>query len=234
MRLLLVVLALALACPLYADLSYIGSCGGNTSSCTPPAHQSGDLFVILAGRGGGATAPTLPSGWTSVGTQVTNTGGTNGSVRVACKVATSSSETVTGFTNADSLSLTIYRGQASGDTSTCASAILGTPSFYAGPTSSETTATFNGITNSASTSWVAGKAMCSGCTAGMTTAPTGMSNRHGSAGPPRSGSHDTNGGVASFTQANVTYTTAGRIITVTLEIKVAAAATGRVQHRVIQ
>lgn len=33
-------------------ISYIGQCAATTTSCTPPAHAIGDLFIAAAGRDG--------------------------------------------------------------------------------------------------------------------------------------------------------------------------------------
>ena len=209
------------AIPASAALTYVGNCTG-ASSCST-TNSTGDLEIAYAGRNGssGSTAPSLPAGWTNVGTaSINGTGSADSSVRMACKVATGSNEASGTFTNADQLTIHVYSGQRGGTTATCASAILGTPSFFTTTVdTTSTTETFNSITNGDSSSWVAGFGYCSACTAGIDTAPTGMSNRSSRTAPPSIGGHDTNGGVSSWTTADVTLTTAGRIITGTVEIK---------------
>lgn len=205
-------------------ISYVGTCNG-TTSCTPPAHQVGDLFLAFVGRDASTTAPTLPSGWTSVTTASINGNSTaDSAVLVACKVATTTSETVTGFTNGANLVAQVYRGQRAGTTATCASAILGTPSnFTSTANTTTTTETFNAITSGDRSSWIVGFGYAPAATAGISTAPAGMTNR--SAASTKAGGHDTNATAASFSSANVTLTTAGRIITTTVEIKAKVATT---------
>ena len=173
------------------------------------------MFIVYAGRDGSTTAATLPTGWTNVGTSSINGTSTADSVvRVACKVATTTSETVTGFTNAGAIIATIYRGQASGG---CATAALGAPVFTDSTVNTTTTTeTFGAATNVFSTSWDVGFGYAPAATGGIVTAPTGMTNRTSQG--TIMGAHDTNGGVSSFSSANVTLTTAGRVITAVVEI----------------
>lgn len=207
-------------------ISFIGQCNGTTSCASVPSHAVGDLFIAFAGRDASTTAPTLPSGWTSVTTASINGTSTADSViRVACKVATSTSETITGFTNAGNLVAHIYRGARADTTANCAANILGTPSnFTSTVNTTTTTVTYNSITNGDSASWDVGFAYTPAATAGTSTAPTGMVNRSLS-GSTKAAGQDTNGGVSSFATANVTVTTAGRVITSTMEIKAAQAST---------
>ena len=200
-------------------ISYVGQCNG-TTSCTAPTHQVGDLFVVAAGRDSSNSAPTLPSGWTSVTTPSINGTSSNDSVMlVACKVATTSSETITGFTNSANLVAQVYRGQKAGTTATCASGILGTPqNFTSTVNTTTTTVTFNSATNIDGNSWDIGLAYAPAATAGLSTAPTGMTNRSLD-GSTKTAGHDTNAAVSSFSTANVTITTASRVITSVIEIK---------------
>src|SRR6185437_8029609 len=165
---ILLLLLSPLACS--AAISEIGTCSGTTSCASVPAHQVGDLFIVYAGRDGSTTAATLPTGWTNVGTSSINGTSTADSVvRVACKVATTTSETVTGFTNAGAIIATIYRGQASGG---CATAALGTPVFTASTANTTTTTeTFGSATNVFSSSWDVGFGYAPAATGGIGTAP---------------------------------------------------------------
>jgi hypothetical protein len=201
-------------------ISFIGQCAAAATSCTPPAHAIGDLFVAAAGRDASATAPTLPSGWTSVTTaSINGTSSADSALLVACKVATTTSETATGFTNAGWLAVHIYRGQKGGDTAACASTILGTPqNFTSTVNTTTTTVTYNSVTNADANSWDVGLGFAPAATAGLTTAPTSMTNRS-TIGSTKLAGHDTNAGVSSWTTANVTITTASRVITSVIEIK---------------
>lgn len=202
-----------------SGISFIGQCNG-TTSCTPPSHAIGDLFLVAVGRDASTAAPTLASGWTSVTAPSINGTSTADSVMlVACKVATTTSETVTGFTNGANLVAHVYRGAAAGSTATCASDILGTPgNFTSTVNTTTTTVTYNSITNRDSLSWDVGFAYAPAATAGLGSAPTGMTARS-LAGSTKAAGNDTNAAVSSFTTGNVTVTTAGRVITSTFEIK---------------
>jgi hypothetical protein len=222
MRNILFIFALLLVagCAFGSITRVAANCTG-TSSCTTTGNAIGDLEIAYAGVNLSATAPTVATGWTSVGTGTINgTSTADSAVLMACKVATGTSEASNTFTNATSLIIMVYRGQKAGTTATCASAILGTPSFFTSTVNTtSTTETFNAITNSSGDSFDAGFGYCSACTAGIATAPTAMSNQNSITGPPGMGGHDTNAGGSSFSSANVTLTTAGRIITGTVEIK---------------
>ncbi len=201
------------------SISFVDSCNGTTSCAVVPSHQTGDLFIVIAGRDGSQTAPSLPATWTSVTTaSINGTSSNDSSVLIACKVATGSSETITGFTNSGSLVASIYRGSKAIAGGTCATDVLGTPSnFTSTVNTTTTTVTYNSITTANSASWVVGLGYAPAATAGIGTAPALMSNR-GASGSTAA-ANDTNAGVASWTTANVTVTTAGRVITSTFEIK---------------
>jgi len=222
MRLILVLLLLACAAP--AQVARAGTNCTGTTSCTP-TNAIGDLQLAFAFRDGSQTAPTVPAGWTSAGTaSINGTSSADSAAVLACKISTSANEASGTFTNANSLVIMIYSG-VGGTTANCNTVSIGTPSFFTSTVNTTTTTeTFNSLTNGSATSWVIGFGGCSACTAGIGTAPTGMSNRsaHSSGTPPSTGGHDTNGAVASFTTANVTLTTAGRIITAVVEVKAAA------------
>lgn len=86
--------------------SIVGSATG-TNTCTPPAHQVGDVFVMYSCRDGSNTAPTLPAAarWVNK-----SSGGANSlSSRVAWKVCESTSETADTWTNATSVILVVIR-----------------------------------------------------------------------------------------------------------------------------
>jgi surface protein len=95
-------------CPSYVadgSITYIGEATGTTSA-TLPAHQAGDLILAFAFRDGSTTAPTQPSGWTSIAAASANTC----SARFAYKVAASGSETTGTWTNATTTIFLVYRG----------------------------------------------------------------------------------------------------------------------------
>lgn len=203
----------------WAQIARTGTpCTAAGSSCTPTA-ASGVLQIAYAGRDGSATAPSLASGWTSVGTATINgTSSADSAARMACRITGSANQASGTFTNATTLIVVSYTGFKPIGAGTCASTTLGTPSFFTSTVNTTTTTeTFNSITTSDSSSWVFGAGYAPAATAGMNTAPSGMSNITSQG--TIEGAHDTNGGVSSFSSANVTTTTASRIITGTVEIK---------------
>lgn len=199
-----------------------------TSSCTTTGNAIGDIELAVATRDLTTTAASTPAGWTAVASGSINGTSTADSVMTLfCKIATGTSEASGTFTNATHVNIQVYRGQVAGNTAACTntSAILGTAFFFTSTINTTTTTeTFNAVTNFDLNSWDVGFGFCSACTAGIGTAPTGMTNRTSNTiatSPPSNGGHDTNGGVTKFATQNVTLTTAGRIITVVVEIKAA-------------
>jgi hypothetical protein len=93
-------------------VTYVGSAKG-TTTCTPPTHQAGDLFVLGVFRDGSTTAPTIgtgsPTAWTAVNAP---TGANTCWARVLKKTAASNAETVGTFTNATEVVLNVYRPAA--------------------------------------------------------------------------------------------------------------------------
>lgn len=203
------------------QITFVGECHAASTVCTPPTHKIGDLFLAWTFRAA-LTAPTLPAGWTSVATASTGAS----SMRLACKVATTSSETATGFTNANVLNVVIYRNQAAAVTSNCNSAALGGTTNNV--VTSGTVVSYDTITMSVSdsSSWVVG---CASSKAGITnlnSPPTGMTNRSNQGG--QAACQDTNGGVSSWSTQTITANATGverRVIVIEIKAACAAAAT---------
>lgn len=91
----------------FVESSFVVGAATGTDSVTMPAHQAGDLIVAFAFRDGSTTLPTLPAGWTS---RLAPTGANSCSMRLATKIAASSSETSGTWTNATSLIVLVLRG----------------------------------------------------------------------------------------------------------------------------
>ena len=88
-------------------ISLVGSAEANSDSIAIPAHQINDLILIYAYNDAQTTAVTIPSGFTNISGVVM---GSFGYTRVACKLATSTSETSGTWTNADHLIVLVFRG----------------------------------------------------------------------------------------------------------------------------
>jgi hypothetical protein len=146
-------------------VAYVGSASGVTSA-TLPLHQTGDLILAYAYRDGSTTAPTLPSGWTSIASA---NGANTNSALLAYKVAASGSETATGFTNATALIVQIYRNVDQ-------SSPIGGNNFDTG---SSTTISYPEVTMSVTngTSWVVGFSGHRSTNVAIQNSPAGMSNR---------------------------------------------------------
>jgi hypothetical protein len=172
-------------------ITYIGSATGTTSASLPTGWQPGDLAIVAAFRDGSTTAPSLPSGWTNIQASGANTC----SIRVGYRVL-QSGDTGTGtWTNATNVVVHVYRGIDS--TPIGASAVSG---------GSSTTVTYSALTLQVTdgTSWVAGFAGHRSTDTTIETPPTGMTNRSDSLNATAElAGHDTNGGVASWSQGTV-------------------------------
>lgn len=176
------------------SISFIGGAVGTTTA-TLPTHAAGDLLLAFAHRDGSTTAPSLPAGWTGIGS-----GGANlNSSRLAYKVAASSGETSGTWTNATGLLILVYRGT---DTTT---PIGG---FTAGGASSLSVAyPAVTMTDTSGASWIVGVFGHRSIDINLTSAPTGMTNRASQQDATASiSAFDTNGGVSAWTLQTVTHT----------------------------
>lgn len=194
------------------SLSFIGAGAAQANTVSIPTHQAGDLIVIFAFRDDSTTAPSVPAGFTSAGS---NTGTVNSSI-IGYKRATSSGETSGTWTNALGLVVHVYRGAFTS----------GPPIIrWAAQTGTANTINYSGITTmyeSGGSSWVARFAGTSVTDNSIETAPTGHTNRASAGG---SGAvlevvgHDTNGGVSSSSFGSVSAGgSAGNYISITVEI----------------
>lgn len=82
------------------NITFVSGASYQASSGTVPTHQSGDLIIVAAARDGDVT-PSLGSGFTSV---------YNGTMfRVGYKIAASSAESSGTWSNANGISIAVYR-----------------------------------------------------------------------------------------------------------------------------
>ena len=176
-------------------ISFVGAATGTTSA-TLPAHAAGDVLLAFAHRDGNTTAPSLPAGWTDLGS-----GGANvNSSRIGYKVAASSGEASGTWTNATGLVILVYRGCAAGDP---IGDVVGTGS-------SSLIISYPALTMQVAdgSSWVVGVAgHRSNDTTGFGTAPSGMTNRsYVQDATATLIGNDTAGGVSSWSAQTVTAT----------------------------
>lgn len=155
---------LAWCVPAQASISRNGFCTATGTSCTRSATSTGDLVVSFAFRSGSTTAPSLPGSNTSITTIATSAGGTVGSIRVACRRASSGSDTGSGtFTNATSVASISYSGTAVVSTASCNAVGIAIGGNGCGTATdcwakTSTTTTYKGITLSDpnNNSWIIG------------------------------------------------------------------------------
>jgi hypothetical protein len=193
-------------------ISHVGSAAAATASVVLPAHQAGDLIIVFAARSAGGspeTVPSLPAGWTSIGTSQRNFWAT----RVGYKMAASGAETSGTWTNATRITSLVYRGANP-------TAPIGATATAGNTTGSVVTYPALTLTDSTTPPWVVG-------VAGHRTAddlqnpPAGMMNRawNGSGFPGQVAAQDTNGGVSSWTAQTVTVSGSDAWDAWTIEIK---------------
>lgn len=171
-------------------IRFIGESVGTTSATIKP-HQPGDLIVAFAFRDGSATLPTLPTGqdWASV---LAPTGANTCSMRLAAKIADSSSEATGTFTSATSLIVHVYRPRPGTTLSVGAAA--------SAPGAS-TTVSFPALTlqDASGNSFVAGFVGHRSVNTTLESPPAGMVNRSTVVdATDEAAGHDTDGGVTSW------------------------------------
>jgi hypothetical protein len=156
-----------------ATVARDGSCSAAAASCTFNATSPGDLKIVFAYRSASTTAPSLPSGWTSIATFATATGGTTAAVTVGCEVSSSSGDTGSGtWTNANGVVGVSYSGTNVGTTANCNQTGIGQLALNSAKTSA--TADFPTLNPMmyGSGSWAVG---FTGNSAGGVCTPSGMS-----------------------------------------------------------
>lgn len=192
--------------------SYIDQATG-TNTATLPAHQAGDFFIALAKRAGSSTPPAIPiaNGWAEVAS-----GGANAlGYALATLTARNASETCGTFTSATGLTILQYR-----PSSGYALAVGGFQPGFASSSLTVPTPTVSFIDQDG-TSWcISMMGHNSTDLTGLSTPPTGMTNRSTLASNSMAAS-DTGGPVFSWTSRSVTYTgTAGAYRSFAIELRV--------------
>lgn len=106
-------------------ISLIGAGRATATSVTIPAHQAGDLLIIVAIKwGSGSPTPTVPSGWTTAHTSTS----TYRRV-VGWKIAASSSEVSGTWTSAADLWVMVWRDATIGAVASAAGTLTATPAL---------------------------------------------------------------------------------------------------------
>lgn len=92
-------------------LSFVGQASAAAASASLPAFTAGDLAIVFAFRDGNTTAPTLPSGWTGLGSAGANTCSARWGFRIL-----QAGDTTTGtWTNATAVEVYVITGVDAGN-----------------------------------------------------------------------------------------------------------------------
>lgn len=184
-------------------ISRIGSVTAATTSLTPTVGLAGDLMIAWAFRSTAATIPTVPTGWTPIGS---GSGNTCAGV-LAYHWCTATNDASGTWTGATQLIITKYRG-------VYGIGGIGTPSNATG-----TSVSYPALTavQTAGHSWVVGAAGHR-TASNVSTAPTGMTNVSSVGTGPQAAFHDTNGGVSSWGAQSVTVNASSGHESITVEL----------------
>lgn len=96
----------------FPGIEFVGGGGADADTVTIPAHQAGDMIIIVAGRYNASIAPSLPAGWVEILSDTVSTG-LNLGYRIGYKFAASGSETSGTWTNATRMAVAVYRNAVS-------------------------------------------------------------------------------------------------------------------------
>lgn len=214
--LLFLFLLIATAIPASAQITLVGGCAATATSCTPVV-KSGQTFatgqfVYTFAYRSATTAPTLPSGYTTLDTASAS----SSSFRSGCAVMTTATPPASMWTNATRVLTLVYSGAAATTTATCVSAGIGgrTSAGTSGTTSTYTYTTVT-LANANASSWVISVV---GSSAAACT-PTGLTSEYTASSLIIAS--DTAAPVTSFATKTCTGTT-GNWKSDTVELKAAA------------
>jgi hypothetical protein len=84
----------------------VGSGAAAVTTIAIPAHAAGDLILVFAYRSGSNTAPTLPAGWTDLG----SSGANSNSIRIGGRIAVDDATISGTWTSATRLAVAVLRG----------------------------------------------------------------------------------------------------------------------------
>jgi hypothetical protein len=190
--------------------SFIAEATG-TTTCTIPAHQAKDRFIIYCLRDGSSSAPGAISGWQILDTSLANSCGSRIFTREVLEGETIGDPSSASATNMICL---LYRPD-SGKRLDIGTIVVGQ---FASGNWTYNAATFVQDNN---TSWAVGVGGHRSGDTNMEAAPTGMTNRsnHAPGGNEASG-HDTNGPVTGWSSQTITASgTSGASTTWVIELR---------------
>lgn len=192
-------------------ISFVGAASAEATSLTLPTHQAGDLIIMLAQRYNNLNPGTVPAEYPVKYISQRNGATVQTHLAVACKTAATAAETSGTWTNFNLLIAAVYRHSTNYLTidGPMYTRGTGTSLIFSGKaqllTSNNTVGAF-GVFMPVASTWALAAVIAHLNTAGINTAPSGMSNRISQAGASngRISLHDTGADVTSFTTATVT------------------------------
>lgn len=183
-------------------ITRVGTATADATSVALPAHIAGDVIVIAAWRDlGDSTIPSLPSGFTTMGTFSNNLL----PLRLGFKIAASSGEVSGTWTNATKVQAWVGRGQRSG---TPHGVNQGSSGGAATTTVTYQDVTGNVLEVADGTSWVVAFAYHTLGTNVGTQNPAGLTNQVTSP-DGHAAVKDSNGGIADWVTTSVTVNASG-------------------------
>lgn len=90
------------------SISLVSNAQAVANTVAMPTHATGDLLLVCTTNDNATVAPTLPTGWINLWALGSGTG----AMTVGYKYAQSNAETTGTWTNADQISVTVWRGSA--------------------------------------------------------------------------------------------------------------------------
>lgn len=200
--------------------AFITSASAEATSVTLPAHQAGDILLMVAARTGTSSLATVPAGWHICYTRAIGSAPAR-SMILAWKIAASSGETSGTWTNANLLTCAVYRHSTNvivmgrGNGSNNVATVTVPYVALSQNTTSNNTPNLQGASE-----LVVGVVLTAENTGDGAAAPSGMTNRTTFAGASAGyiAIHDTTTTVTSFPATNVTAAGSVNSVTITAEL----------------
>lgn len=193
------------------SISLVGAGSAEATTIAIPGTEApGDLIIIFAFRGA-TTAPTLPAGWTSLGTASSGAS----SYTLGWKLCITAGDASGTWTNATGLVCHVYRNTATNKTPV----LIGTAT-----TATSATITYGAVSEKApGTSWIVGMGATKTNASTIETPPTNLTNQADTVGAATEyAGHDSNGtytaGAGAWPSTDVSAGTSAEYRTVTMEV----------------
>lgn len=156
-------------------ITYTSFAAAESNTVSMPTHSANDLIFAHAWRNSSTTPPTLPSGWINL----REVGNSNGSVRLAYKIASSNAESTGTWTNANAVAVAVY---SPGVNEFLIPQAVNGSIATSGTTISHLVYSSSTLVRTNSTAWIVSFTIIENTDSDMTIAPSGISRRDGFTG----------------------------------------------------